>query len=146
MRAAREQVEKALNDGSGWSRFRDLVAAQDGDLAYIDNPSLLPTGSIIEPIKSKHKGYLSMINARVVGKSAVLLGGGRRMKTDQIDHGVGIIVCHKVGDWVEKGEPIFTIYANDDQSLNTAKDHLASSLEWSDTKIDPLPHFYGVIE
>jgi len=143
---AREQVEQALDNGNAWSRFQDLVTAQGGDLAYIDNPDLLPTGNIIEHFNSEKKGYLSMINARVVGESAVILGGGRRRKTDQIDHGVGIIVHHKVGDLVEKGEPIFTIYANNPQSLDITMDHLSTSLRWADTKISPLPQFYGEVK
>ena len=40
------------------------------------------------------------------------MGGGRRKAGDRIDYSVGLAFFKKVGDKVEKGEPIGEIYYN----------------------------------
>ena len=143
---ARSILEAAIADGNAWSKFRELVIAQGGDVAYLDDPSKLPSARIRKVIHSRRKGYLAEINSRVVGETVVQLGGGREKKGDQIDYGVGILVHRKVGDWIEEGQPIFTIFANRENDYNNAKNHLISSLKWSDSKVEPLPLFYGIVE
>ena len=143
---ARPILETAITDGAAWSKFRELVIAQDGDVSYLDDPSKLPRARIRKVIHSQRKGYLAEINSRVVGETVVQLGGGREKKGDSIDYGVGILVHCKVGDWIENGEPIFTILANGEDEYNDAKTHLMSSLKWSEIKVEPLPLFYGIVE
>lgn len=142
---ARPLLESVLADGEAWSQFHTLVTAQGGDPKYIENPELLPSASIIESINSSGDGYIKEINARKVGEAVVLLGGGRTEKGDDIDHGVGVMVHKKVGDLVRKGSPVFTIYANDIDKLNEAKNHLSPAVHLQSSKVDPLPHFYGII-
>ncbi len=90
-------------------------------------------------------GYLSQIDACLVGEAAVLLGAGRAKKGDPIDHAVGIMVHHKVGDYIERGQPLFTLYANQKPALEDARRHLAQAIGWSDSPVEPLPLFYDVI-
>lgn len=144
--AARPLVQDVLQDGLAWERFRELVIAQGGDVSYVDYPNKLPVGSLIEKIQAPQDGYLSTINARIVGETAVLLGGGRAKKGDPIDYGVGIKVHRKVGDRLKKGEMVFTVFANDEVKLAEAKQNLLSALAWRDTPVDPLPLFYGIIQ
>ena len=99
--AGREMASEAIQDGRAWEKFRLLVKSQGGDVTYVDNPDLLPRSSIIETVYAPQSGYLSKINARLVGETAVILGAGRARKEDPIDHSVGIVVHHKVGDYVE---------------------------------------------
>ncbi len=142
---ARQMASQAMTDGSGWARFRDLVAAQGGDLTYIDTPDKLPRAPIVETVPAPRSGYLSGIHARIVGETAVLLGAGRAKKGEAIDHAVGIIVHHKVGDYVEQGQPLFTIHANSPQHKETARAHLLAAHTWSETPVEPLPLFYGIV-
>jgi pyrimidine-nucleoside phosphorylase len=78
----------------------------------VDDPELFPKPSHIETVASPRSGYIEALNACQVGEIAVLLGGGRAVKDDPIDHSVGIEVLHKVGDYVEAGAPLFTVYAS----------------------------------
>ena len=144
--SAQLMAETALQDGRAWSRFRELVIAQGGDVSFVDTPSKLPTATIVRQISAPQSGYITQINAGDVGESAVLLGGGRAKKGDPIDHAVGLIVHYKVGDFVEKGQPVLTIHANDSVKLNDALNHLRSSVVFSEEPVQPLPLFYGVIE
>ena len=144
--SAQLMAETALQDGRAWSRFRELVIAQGGDVSFVDTPSKLPTATIVRQISAPQSGYITQINAGDVGESAVLLGGGRAKKGDPIDHAVGLVVHHKVGDFVEIGEPILTIHANDSGKLKEALHHLRSSVVFSEEPVQPLPLFYGVIQ
>ena len=143
---ARQMAEEALESGQAWTLFRQLVHAQGGDLAYVDDPERLPRAALVETVSAARAGYLSGINAREVGKTSVELGAGRARKEDPIEHSVGIVIHHKVGDRVEKGQPLFTIHANDPAKLKKARARLLAAHQWSDSPCDPLPLFYGVIE
>jgi pyrimidine-nucleoside phosphorylase len=142
---ARKAVEKALKDGSAWEKFRTLVKAQGGDVSYIDNPEKLPKSNLIEIIHSPASGYLAGIDAEVVGNVSVELGGGRAKKTDLVDFAVGIMIHHKVGDRLEKGQPLFTIHANDETKLAKARQDLLSAHSWSEKPVLELPLFYDVV-
>ena len=78
--------------------------------------------------------------------TAVFLGAGRSKKGEKIEHSVGIVVHHKVGNWVESGDPLFTIHANRQSVLEEAKQKLLEAVSWSDEPVDPLPLFYGVVK
>jgi pyrimidine-nucleoside phosphorylase len=67
------------------------------------------------------------------------------MKGDPIDHSVGIVVHHKVGDRVETGQPLFTIHAHDPQTQAEARARLLEAHTWSDSPVESLPLFYGVV-
>jgi pyrimidine-nucleoside phosphorylase len=140
-----QMAEAALASGRSWSRFRDLVRAQGGDLASVEEPERLPRARLIEAVPAPRSGYLSGIDAREVGETSVMLGAGRTRKGDPIDHAVGIVVSHKVGDRVEAGQELFTIHANSPEQLNEVRQRLLAAHTWSDTAVEPLPLFYGVI-
>ena len=138
-------AEAALAGGKSLTRFRQLVVAQGGDPRYVDQPGLFPKASRIVEVKSPRSGYLSEVNACTAGETAVLLGGGRERKGDPIDHSVGLVVPHKVGDFVTAGDLLFTIHANDDARLETAKQKMLQAHKWSDDPVSPLPLYYGTI-
>ena len=139
-------AEKAISDGSAWNKFTSLVKAQGGDEAFVENPQRLPKASLIETVEAPQSRYLAEIHARTIGETAVLLGGGRAMKTDPIDYAVGILVHHKVGDYVEVGEPLFTVHANHTDRLRAAKEHLLRAHKFDNKPVEPLPLFHGVVD
>ena len=143
---ARSLAEEAISSGRAWSRFRDLVIAQDGDVDYIDHPARLPQAEIIEQVAAPRSGYLQSIHARIIGETVVVLGGGRSKKGDAIDYAVGVEIHHKVGDHLQDGETLFTLHANDQASLEQAREQLLEAHIWSDRSVDPLPLFYGIVD
>jgi pyrimidine-nucleoside phosphorylase len=138
-------AQEALNSGKAWEKFKTLVEAQGGDVSYITEPERLPTAPIIEDVPTPRSGYLSGINACAVGEMVVGLGGGRMKKGDPIDYGVGLMVFHKVGDWVEKGQKLFTIHANGSADLEQARELILEAHTWSNDPVEALPLFYGVV-
>lgn len=145
LQEARRMAETALKEGRAWEFFKQLVAAQGGDVRYIENPQLLPKASLIETVPSPQSGFLSEINAQDVGETSVELGAGRARKGDTIDPAVGIVILHKVGEKIAKGEPLFTIHADSQEKLDAARARLIAAHHWSDEPVDALPLFYEVI-
>jgi pyrimidine-nucleoside phosphorylase len=142
LETGRLMVEHAIADGSAWEKFRQLVIAQGGDVSVLDDPNRLPKAGTVEVVKSPHSGYLSRIHARMIGEAAVILGAGRSKKSDPIDHAVGIVVHNKVGDYIEKDAPLFTIHANGQEKLEEARVLALSAYLWQDQPANPLPLFY----
>lgn len=143
-RTGRDMAEKALDSRKALARFSAMVAAQGGDVTYIEQPERLPCASLVKKVISTRSGYLKEINAQMIGESVVRLGGGRSQKGDQIDYGVGIVVHSKVGDHIEIDQTLFTIHANRDQDLIDTQNVLLNACKWSDDPVDPLPLFYGI--
>jgi len=141
----KKMAEAALVSGKAFQRFHDLVQAQGGEIRYVDNPDLFDKARLIEGVNTPRGGYLAEINAREVGETACLLGGGRERKGDPIDHTVGVIVKHKVGDKVSAGDLLFTIHANDEEKLEQARLKMLAAHRWSDEPVKPLPLYYGTI-
>jgi pyrimidine-nucleoside phosphorylase len=134
-----------LKGGKALEKFRQLVRAQGGDESYVLNPDQLPKASIVKVIPSPRQGYLAQINARDVGLAAVTLGAGRSRKGEAVDHAVGVVVHHKVGDRVKKGEPLFTIHANDKGKAEEAAAQVLAAHSFSRSEVEPLPLFYRTI-
>ena len=91
-------------------------------------------------------GYIREVHARKVGEAAIMLGAGRAKKGDAIDPAVGILVHAKVGDKITKGQPLFTIHANNQALVEPVRRNLLQSLAWSQVPVQPLPLFYGIIQ
>jgi pyrimidine-nucleoside phosphorylase len=138
----RAMAERSIADGSCFEKFRVLVQAQGGDVSYVDDASKFPRAKFIEVQNAPRSGCLSQVQARSVGEAAVMLGAGRAKKSDPVDHAVGFVIHHKVGDWVEKGEPLFTIHANDESKLVEVREVVLAAHSFSNQVVPALPLFY----
>ncbi|MFO8036212.1 MAG: thymidine phosphorylase [Anaerolineales bacterium] len=142
---AKAMVDKAVKGGRAIERFKTLVAAQGGDVSYIEDPEKFPKAAVIRTVEAPRGGYLKQIHARRVGETAVLLGAGREQKGESIDHDVGIEILKEVGDLVEEGESLFIIHAKNEDDFAAAKKELLEAHRWSDSVVKPLPQIYEVI-
>jgi pyrimidine-nucleoside phosphorylase len=142
LEVARSMAESAVANGSAWQTFRRLVAAQGGDVSYVDSPQKMENARFVETVPSPESGFLSQIHARIIGEAAVDLGAGRAKKGDPIDHAVGFEILRKVGDRVEKGQPLFVIHANDAAKLAQARQSVLAAHAFSPSPVAPLPFFY----
>ncbi len=107
---ARRRVEEALDDGSGLRKLRQIVEAQDGDPLAIDDLERLPRAGGILEVRSERSGAVQALDAEQVGLAAMALGAGRTKVEDRVDPAVGVMVLKKVGDPVERGEPLCTLH------------------------------------
>jgi pyrimidine-nucleoside phosphorylase len=140
--SGRLMAEAAIASGAAFEKFRVLVSAQGGDVSYVDNPQEFPKVKYIQVVKADRSGYLYQVNARLIGEAAVQLGAGRAKKGDPVDHAVGFIVHRKVGDHVDRNQPLITIYANDEVKLLEVQDNVRLAFGWSNQPVSLLPLFY----
>ncbi|MFT8318160.1 MAG: pyrimidine-nucleoside phosphorylase [Sporolactobacillus sp.] len=109
---AREQLIQSIQKGEAFAKFKKFIANQGGDLAVIDDPSLLPRASYRFDLPASRSGIIAQLAANEIGLAAMLLGAGRATKDSVIDYAAGIVLHKKIGDHVRKGEALLTIHAN----------------------------------
>lgn len=107
---ALKKAELMVSSGKAVAEFKKLLRSQGGDEKVVDDYSLLPQAEVATQILAPKNGYIKMFQNDKIGILLIELGGGRKFKTDQIDHSVGFIFHKKIGDQVKKGQPIMTIY------------------------------------
>lgn len=129
-------VEETVNNGSAMKKLVEFVAMQGGDAGYIIDPSLLPKGEIVVEYRAKQNGFIEKIQTELVGKACLCLGGGRRTKEDVIDPGVGLYLNKKIGEYVEAGQAIATIYASDMKKAEESLIILEEAYTLANKKID----------
>lgn len=110
------QLKENLNNGKALQKFREFIGAQGGDVAQIDDPSLLPSAKSILAVKAQSAGYVQKIDALSIGIAAMKLGAGRATKEDIIDLGVGVVLNKKVGEAVDKGDVLAYIHSNSEDN------------------------------
>lgn len=108
----RKALIENINNGKAFEKFKQFVAAQHGDISYIDHPDKFPIAKNIVEIKALNSGYVSRINALEIGLGSMHLGGGREKIDDKIDMSAGIVLNKKIGDSVKKGEVLCKLYTN----------------------------------
>lgn len=101
-----------LDSGAALQKFRELVAAQGGDVSVVDNPQKLPQSAHRINVTADVSGIVTTIDALALGKLAGRLGAGRMSKDAVIDPVVGFVVHRKIGDAVQQGEALLTVHAN----------------------------------
>jgi len=139
------RLEGLLDDGQALAKFRAWISAQGGDLHSVDDPTRLPTARWIEELPAPQAGYVAAVDARQVGLTSMLLGGGRAQKGDTIDPAVGIILKAKIGDRVAQGQPLLIIHANDQARLADARQRLLAAYTWSEAPVSPPPLIHGIV-
>jgi len=123
-----DAVEEAISSGAAYKKFRELVATQGGDVKALEK---LPVSDEVREVVAPQAGYVAQVKALSVGRAALLLGAGRKKKGDKIDPGVGVEVLVKIGDEVEKGQPVGRLYGG--RNVEKAKELVLEALEISDT-------------
>jgi pyrimidine-nucleoside phosphorylase len=109
---ARQLLENAIKDGSALETFKLFLASQGGDASVVDQPEKLPQAKYIIELEAKEDGYVKEMVADEIGTAAMILGAGRATKESTIDLAVGLMLRKKIGDKVQKGDSLVTIYSN----------------------------------
>ena len=146
LEGAKEEVFKLLSDGSALNKFRQMIEVQGGNPQVIDSFELLPTASAEFVIDSPRTGYVSRISADDIGLATMFLGAGREKLDSEIDFAVGIVLEHKVGDRVQAGERLCTIYYNEDTHLEEASQMVEDAFHISATQPEARPLIYEVLQ
>jgi len=141
----KQKIEECINSGKALEKFKQLVTNQGGNVKYIEDTNLFEKAKYEEIVNAEEKGYIQKIDAGEIGRIVCNLGAGRLRKEDTIDMTAGIIMHKKVGDYVEKGEKIITIYANNTEKIQKAKEEINNIIEISTEKLEKIPSIIEII-
>lgn len=143
---ARTRVAEALSSGRALEKFARMVEAQGGNPRVIDNTSLLPQAAWQQVIESPSEGFVTGVNAKTVGRASMALGAGREIVDSRIDPSVGILLNKKIGDRVEKGEPLCTVFYNQPARFESVRQPLLAAFAISSDRVEPPPLIKRLVE
>lgn len=133
---AREVAQRNLLDLSGYQKFRDVIAAQGGNPDVLDRFELLPNATGAQEITTSRGGYVSAIDAELIGQASSRIGAGRNTKEDTIDPAVGVILEVKVGQKIDSGSILCRIYYTSEENLETAAELVEDAFKISQQPVD----------
>lgn len=124
---AYDKAKEVLYSGKGLEKLRELIEAQGGDSKIIDEYSRLGIAKYSYSIEADDIGYISSLDAHLIGEASQLSGAGRMKKEDIIDYQAGIVIYKKIGEQVAEGDKIIEIFSNNKDKLKRAADVLMNS-------------------
>ena len=135
----RAMLEEAVSSGRAFDKFKEIVLAQGGDTAVLDDPDLLPTAVNEDIVTAPKAGWIERCDALSIGVGAMRLGAGRERKEDDVDPAVGVTVEAKVGDRVEEGDVLGRIHWNDPYAYGIATPLITEAWEISEAPVESPP-------
>jgi len=122
-----EDPATKLDDGSAYRVYREMISAQGGD-----PDAVLEVAARKDIVLATHDGFVTSIDALSVGIAAWRLGAGRARKEDPVSAGAGVMCLVREGDHVEAGQPLFELFADDDEHLTRGRETILGALSLGD--------------
>ena len=141
---AKTMVEQSISSKSALNKMREWIKTQGGDISYIDDPEKLVSAKYKVPYVAKESGYISKMQADLIGKASMLLGAGRVKLEDTIDYDAGIIFEKSYGDFVNAGDTIATLYSSKNE-FSSCMDELDNAIIISPTEPDEQKLIFNVV-
>lgn len=138
-------AESTIASGAAFDKLRDMVAAQGGDPRALDDPDRLPRAALRGEVAAARSGYLAGIDAERLGRASVALGAGRLTKGAAIDPAVGFVLRARIGDRVERGQPLLEVHANAQSKLAHALAALPPAFRYSERPVVPPEQVKAII-
>lgn len=127
-----------IENGKGLEKFKELLVQQHGEVGILDDYNILPISSEKYEVVSTQSGYLNHMDTALIGRASLETGAGRAWKEQPLDFGAGIIMKKRLGDYVEVGEVIAEIFADDMKKCVSASEYLQKSFTYGEEK-EALP-------
>lgn len=136
---ARRRMEVAISSGRAARKFQEIIEAQGGNPAVVDDPGLLPQAAECELYLAPRDGVVAQVEPRAIGRGITALGGGRTRVEDLVDPTVGFVITARPGDVVRAGEPLATIFAKNRAGVAVGRATLLEAIGIADDADPPLP-------
>jgi pyrimidine-nucleoside phosphorylase len=138
-RDAAAQCRRALDSGAALERLRAIIERQGGNPRVIDDYSLMPGAAEEHVMRAERNGFVAGLDAGLIGRASVVLGGGRNQVDDSIDPGVGIMIDATVGDPVRTGDAVLRVAYRSKERLAGALLLLMRAIRIDETPPQPMP-------
>ena len=143
---AKKHLVEVIETGKALEKFRELISAQGGNPDVINNYDLFELPSYKVECEAKKNGYVHNIDAYKIAYACKLLGAGRDRKSDPIDYSVGIYLNKKSGEWIEKGDILYTIYSNNPDKTKLAQKYCDEAFDINEVKPTSNNMIYKIIK
>ncbi|MDR1697645.1 MAG: thymidine phosphorylase [Erysipelotrichaceae bacterium] len=133
-------LKSKITDGTAFQKLQEFVAAQGGDITYLEDLNMFPVSRYIKQVLVKEDGYIAKIDALGLGETAMRLGAGRQKIGDTIDYKSGIILNFHKGDAVKKGDVLLELHSDKLDEVTAAMTYVTSYFKFSKEKVikDPI--------
>lgn len=139
-------AKNAIEDGSALNKLGEMITAQGGNTAVIEDYSLFKQAKHKIDVVTQNDGFITHINAEKVGTAAVMLGAGREVKGDSIDSSAGIILKKKIGDRVCPGEVLASLFTDDKMKIESASQQITEAFEVGESAFKKQKLIYKIIK
>ena len=139
------QARNAIASGAGHERLRRIIEQQGGDPRVVDDYARLPTASGRHIVTSTRGGYVTRLDAELVGRASVGLGAGRDRVEDPVDPAVGIMVIARPGDQLRAGDAVLELHYRDKSRLDQAITLATKAIEMGEEPPASLPLMVGEV-
>jgi pyrimidine-nucleoside phosphorylase len=136
MNGAERLVREQITNGRGVEKFRQIIERQGGDPRVIDDYARLPSAPGRHLVRAPRDGYLTGLQAELVGRASMALGAGRNSVEDAIDPAVGVMVLLKPGAEVRTGDAVLEFHYRDRAHLDAAIALAQQAIEIGDTAVE----------
>ncbi|MFN7131919.1 MAG: thymidine phosphorylase [Myxococcales bacterium] len=136
---ARRKMQAAVEDGSAMRKLAEICAAQGGDARVAGDTDILPKARRVVPVECPSAGYITQVDTEAVGLAGMALGAGRERVDSKIDPAVGFVLQKRLGDRVEKGEPLALLHVNDDAKIGDVSRRLQEAYRIGPKQPEPRP-------
>jgi pyrimidine-nucleoside phosphorylase len=139
------QVDKAIADGTAIAKFAEWIERQGGNAGFIGKPGALGVSPVQFDYKAASDGYITAMDAELIGKAASALGAGREKAGDKIDFQAGIMIRRKTGDFCHAGDTIAELHTSGEALLTEARRYLDHAISFGSTEPEKQPLIYGIV-
>ena len=134
--AALAVLRRHLSSGAAFEKFKEMVKLQGGDARVLDGGARLPTARFHRAWPAPRGGYVAGVDADLIGRACAMMGAGRRKVEDRVDHAAGVTGLVKIGERVQKGQPLAILHANDKAKIREVERLLAGAFRISGTRAE----------
>jgi pyrimidine-nucleoside phosphorylase len=143
---AKKITRSTLEDGSALNKFKEIIKSQGGNPNVCHDYKLLPEAKHQTQVFADKRGFVNEIQTEKIGLASMYLGGGRAKMDDKLDYAVGLRMEVKLGDRIEKGKPLATIYYNPSSNLTDAKKLIEKACLIENERKTPPELIYDIID
>ncbi|HEY4356288.1 MAG TPA: thymidine phosphorylase [Acidobacteriaceae bacterium] len=133
-------ADEILRSGAAYKAWLQIIAAQGGDTSIFENPGAFHKPQATTVFRAPRAGYLAGMDCKEVGWAVQRLGAGRSRPGDPVSAHAGIESHARLGQMLEEGQPIFTLFSEDAVLLDEPLRMLQATVQIGDgvPKLDPL--------
>jgi pyrimidine-nucleoside phosphorylase len=146
LKEAGKKLSLALETGQALAKFREMIQKQGGNPRVLDDYRLLPWAKHKLTVYAHKSGYVHSIDTMKIGLSAIRLGAGRERIDSRIDPGVGFLIQKKVGDFVDRNEPLAIIFAGNAHQVKLASDEIKQAYLIRKNKVKKLKKIICLVD